>query len=916
MSTTAGGGGPDVLNGVSAAVAAVLGFPAVAVSVLTDDGNEIRGRFGTESAVVEAVASLCDAVVDADGPLVVSDDARLVGGPRNGSIRSWVGIPLRSSTGEVLGSIVAGDVIARDADEQALARVGALAAVTASHLERAVAERRASDWAVLFRTSPDLQCTLRRDGTVVAVNEGWEAVFGPAPREVKIDAVVAMTHPEDQPIADDAIRRVAAGEELVAFRARAAGADRVYRWFEWHVSTVSGGHASQATARDVTELVEQQRALQRSNQILTSIARLNGTIPADGPDPAWWRSVLDEVLALIGGDVGFIGSVGDDGSGPYVRPIAVADAGRAAGDGIGGQGRDEPSWPAGGTPIADAVASGRPVISNTVDDWIGDTFPGFAVPGHFVCLPVGDVTDVVGVVGVGGRSDRYDGATVDEFEPLRAFLRVVFANVEWAERNERAQRTVMAERALQKQILEGAESGIIAFDRKGMIELTNAQAHELLPRSARLPRNVLDCLIEPADIDWCRNAMREGVAAVGRIAGLGLGARLVPCEARFDPLPQGGSGGFVLRVTDISTSAALSESTAANAALQARIAQLDEQRRSDLIVVETVEMMQSAIDVDEALDLVQGSMSRLFLDARIAMFTGDVLANVLIARSGRSTDTGSPGASAAGDGFDDEIDVTECWALRTKRPHGSWPGSASVPCRHQVGGPGETRFCVPLSLAGGLQVLVVVTASSPRDAAANEAALERIGWMAQSLSGALTNVALRVDLQQAALADPLTDLPNRRAFQAEVSRLRDRAIRRSTSQAIALIDIDEFKEVNDTLGHDGGDRVLTDLAAVLGEVVRFSDVPGRLGGDEFALFLDDIDAPTALRRIDELRIAFAERTAARGRRVTVSVGVAHTDDLPGCGADPEPMLHAADAALYEAKDGGRNRVVRWTKSDG
>ena len=157
---------------------------------------------------------------------------------------------------------------------------------------------------------------------------------------------------------------------------------------------------------------------------------------------------------------------------------------------------------------------------------------------------------------------------------------------------------------------------------------------------------------------------------------------------------------------------------------------------------------------------------------------------------------------------------------------------------------------------------------------------------------------------QAAETDPLTGLLNRRGFLARVDAERNRSERRRTPVAIAFLDCDRFKQLNDTRGHAVGDRLLLDTADVLRANVRNYDSVARLGGDEFAVLLPEADEAGARAAADRLQAAL--RTAMQERQwpVTFSIGVA-VYPTPGATAD---MIAAADAAMYHVKRGGRDGI--------
>ena len=162
-------------------------------------------------------------------------------------------------------------------------------------------------------------------------------------------------------------------------------------------------------------------------------------------------------------------------------------------------------------------------------------------------------------------------------------------------------------------------------------------------------------------------------------------------------------------------------------------------------------------------------------------------------------------------------------------------------------------------------------------------------------------VALQKRLLDLSTADALTGLGNRRAFdQALVNRF-ELARRYGSEFSLVLIDVDHFKNVNDTRGHPAGDEVLRQVSAILRERTRSSDIVTRYGGEEFAIILPETPLFETVRFAEKIRAAVAEGVPG----VTISVGVASLGPL--C-ATPAELLYAADRSLYRAKAAGRNRV--------
>ena len=156
--------------------------------------------------------------------------------------------------------------------------------------------------------------------------------------------------------------------------------------------------------------------------------------------------------------------------------------------------------------------------------------------------------------------------------------------------------------------------------------------------------------------------------------------------------------------------------------------------------------------------------------------------------------------------------------------------------------------------------------------------------------------------------DPLTGLANRRAIEARLAVEIQRAARFNHSLTIGLIDIDDFKLVNDQFGHTAGDSVLRRVAALLERELRAIDVVGRYGGEEFLMILPETDlagaAVASERALSAIREGFAGY--GYGHPMTVSIGLASFAEH---GRSAPELLEAADAVLYQAKREGKNRVV-------
>lgn len=178
----------------------------------------------------------------------------------------------------------------------------------------------------------------------------------------------------------------------------------------------------------------------------------------------------------------------------------------------------------------------------------------------------------------------------------------------------------------------------------------------------------------------------------------------------------------------------------------------------------------------------------------------------------------------------------------------------------------------------------------------------------------LTNEYVTTELRHLAEVDPLTSVFNRRAFLALLDKALSHAQRAQTALPVLVIDLDHFKKINDTWGHQGGDDALRHFVTLAHRCLRKEDIMGRLGGEEFAIFLPDADSQGALALAERLCALVQTQPLVDGDRsiaLTVSIGIA----LARTGDAAQAALQRADTAMYIAKERGRNRVEVLLPSD-
>jgi diguanylate cyclase (GGDEF)-like protein len=158
------------------------------------------------------------------------------------------------------------------------------------------------------------------------------------------------------------------------------------------------------------------------------------------------------------------------------------------------------------------------------------------------------------------------------------------------------------------------------------------------------------------------------------------------------------------------------------------------------------------------------------------------------------------------------------------------------------------------------------------------------------------------------IRDSLTGLLNHTTFNIYLNQQINRARRQNARMALAMLDIDHFKKVNDTYGHGFGDTVLKGLSRMLRQRLRKSDIIGRYGGEEFVALLLDVTPANAYRVMEDIRVHYSNlqhNTGSGVLKVTFSCGIATYPEFPAAAA----LSEAADKTLYQAKNSGRNKVL-------
>lgn len=348
------------------------------------------------------------------------------------------------------------------------------------------------------------------------------------------------------------------------------------------------------------------------------------------------------------------------------------------------------------------------------------------------------------------------------------------------------------------------------------------------------------------------------------------------------------------------------EHSRTNDRLSAWVRELEDNSRDAAVLSEMADFLQTCRTMEEAYKVVTYSAKRLFPVDSGAVCAVSASRNMVEA------------VSVWGDSFESErvFAPHDCWALRRGKAHHVPDIGSGLLCDHLGQAPKGGYLCVPMMAHGEtLGVLHVRTESvlsieGPVFERLTESKRRLAIAMAEHIALALANLRLRETLHHQAIRDPLTGLYNRRHMEESLEREVHRAIRRDASLSVVMLDLDHFKQFNDTFGHSAGDALLQELGIYFQENIRGEDLACRFGGEEFVLIMPDATSQEAAFRMEELLSGMNKlRVDHRGQPLAATTFSAGVACLPHHGSTASALLQSADRALYRAKTLGRKRVV-------
>ena len=343
-------------------------------------------------------------------------------------------------------------------------------------------------------------------------------------------------------------------------------------------------------------------------------------------------------------------------------------------------------------------------------------------------------------------------------------------------------------------------------------------------------------------------------------------------------------------------------------------------RRADARVEEVVRTLE--VRMDELVHELAGAVSRAEEEGRRSRFLGEIAGSIdLDEVLGRTLEaaSGLPGASAALIRLEaHEKPIVATFGLSVEEadrqaiagpPDGRPARSIEILYRYPEGTEAEGEelihggLAVPLN-EGGRRTGYLTVFTRVEERRFDEEEVRRLEELAERAGPAIENARRFREARLLADLDALTGLHNRRYFHETLARETARAHRYNRKVALVVFDLDDFKDVNDRIGHLAGDAVLAEAAERVRDVVRSADIPCRIGGDEFAVIMPESGLPDAERLHVRVRAAVSERPIGQAGRIFLSAGLAELRP----GDDSVGLFERADEALYRAKEGGKGRA--------
>jgi diguanylate cyclase (GGDEF)-like protein/PAS domain S-box-containing protein len=479
-----------------------------------------------------------------------------------------------------------------------------------------------------------------------------------------------------------------------------------------------------------------------------------------------------------------------------------------------------------------------------------------------------------------------------------------------------AQQRLAASEARFRELVESAPDAIVIVGASGTIEMVNSQTERFFGYERReLLGMPLETLV-PERFRERHVADRADFMANPRVRVMGEGLELFgrrkdgsefAVDICLSPLPTRDGLAVSASIRDVTKRKRWEQERLANESLRSQVAELSRRTKEIGTLNRMSDRIRAAASPQDVYPRVLPFLEEMFpgYSGALYMFNAARTAVDTVARWGQS-----PPAER-------EIVSDDCWALRHVIVH-SVSDQDPNPCRHLPSPPPLVSMCIPMTANAQTIGLFHLRRPRPEAEPAAGAAVpveysdykQKLAQAAaEQVAAAIANAMLHQELKAQAIRDPLTGLFNRRSLEESLQHELHRAQRRQTKVGVLMLDIDNFKLLNDEHGHAAGDLTLRAIAGFLERVTRKEDIVCRYGGEEILIVFVECSLVDLQHRAEHIRQGIRELALEYEGRplgpVTVSIGAAIRPDH---GTTAEELVRAADEALYRAKSNGRDRI--------
>lgn len=357
-------------------------------------------------------------------------------------------------------------------------------------------------------------------------------------------------------------------------------------------------------------------------------------------------------------------------------------------------------------------------------------------------------------------------------------------------------------------------------------------------------------------------------------------------------------------VRDISERKRIKDSlNKANEELSSLVVQLQDQDREMRLINRMNDLLQACKTQEEAFHVISLAVGDLF--------TGQSGGLAILHDSGHFLETH---AAWGNDSILESIfQLDDCWAIRRGQAHEVADPHGNVVCHHFSQSPKTGYLCLPLVVQGEMLGLFSIDIPAGMKLDNLDHWRQQVVTVGEGIKLSLSNLKLREIMREQANHDTLTGLFNRRYLKDTLQRELTHARRDCTQTTIAMIDIDHFKHLNDTYGHDAGDLMLREMGRILRENIRKSDIACRYGGEEFVLILLDSSLDSSRQILEKINTLVKEMQIHYGEQllgsISLSIGIVEASQHE---MTADELLSASDKALYAAKRAGRDRIMAYS----